>query len=118
MNLLDEEVRMPQGGDDKYLKKIVENQRTNSAFGGPGDPTTKGQVRPNAFLIRHYAGDVVYEVRGLVEKNADRLSRNLYDLLAGASDERTRAIFPVRSPLTLMPHPHSGQLPGCAQAQP
>ena len=38
----------------------------------------------------------VYDSRGMVEKNADRLSRNLYDLLASASDVRTRAVFPVR----------------------
>ena len=93
MNLLDEEVRVPQGSDDKFLAKISERQRAHAAFGAPGDTTA---IRAGTFLIRHYAGDVMYTARGLVEKNADRLSRNLYDLLAGASDERTRAIFPPR----------------------
>ena len=51
MNLLDEEVRMPQGSDDKYLAKIVERQRASKAFGAPGDTTA---IRPNTFLIRHY----------------------------------------------------------------
>ena len=37
MNLLDEEVRMPQGSDQKYLAKIVERQKTSKAFGAPGD---------------------------------------------------------------------------------
>ena len=121
MNLLDEEVRVPQGGDAKFLDKVVDRQRSSKAFGAPGDMP---HIRPNTFLIRHYAGDVLYDINGLVEKNADRLSRNLYDsslwplmtrgmpssphipwwprvrydLLANASDGRTRAIFPTRDP--------------------
>ena len=46
--------------------------------------------------MRHYAGEVVYDVRGMLEKNADRLSRNLYNLLNGASNTRTAAIFPTK----------------------
>ena len=100
LNLLDEEVRMPQGGDEKYLAKIVKQHGTgkSKAFGAPGDNmAAHHQVPPRAFLIRHYAGDVVYSVAGLVHKNADRLSVNLHDMLAeAAADERTRALFPVR----------------------
>ena len=36
-------------------------------------------------------------VAGFVEKNADKLSRNLYALLAGAAEGRTRALFPPKS---------------------
>ena len=87
---------MPQGGDDKYLAKIATRQAACPAFGPPGE----NHVPADAFLIRHYAGEVVYSSRGLVEKNADRLSRNLYDLLAGATDVRMRTIFPVRDEKT------------------
>ena len=38
-----------------------------------------------------------YDTRGFVEKNADKLSRNLYALLAGAAEGRTRALFPPKS---------------------
>ena len=51
MNLLDEEVRMPQGGDDKYLAKIAERQRQSRVFAGPGDNTS---IHSHAFLVRHY----------------------------------------------------------------
>ena len=93
MNLLDEEVRMPQGGDDKYLAKIAERQRQSTVFAGPGQVQS---IHASAFLVRHYAGEVVYDVRGMLEKNADRLSRNLYNLLNGASNTRTTAIFPAK----------------------
>eukprot|EP00964_Phaeocystis_antarctica_P094685 scaffold61344_cov46-Phaeocystis_antarctica.AAC.1 len=39
---------------------------------------------PNPNQVRHYAGEVVYDCRGMLEKNADRLSRNLYTLLSQA----------------------------------
>ena len=93
MNLLDEEVRMPQGGDDKYLAKIVERQAGSRVFAGPGEVQS---IHASAFLVRHYAGEVVYDCRGMVEKNADRLSRNLHEMLSSAADARTRAIFPAK----------------------
>jgi len=83
-------VRVPQGGDEKFLAKVVERQRGSRVFAGPGEVQS---IHSAAFLVRHYAGDVVYDSRGMLEKNADRLSRNLHDMLAGGADGRTRAIF-------------------------
>ena len=91
------QVRMPQGGDDKYLAKITERQRSSRVFAGPGENT---HIHSAAFLVKHYAGDVVYDVRGMLEKNADRLSRNLYMLLTAATNPRTAAIFPERDERT------------------
>ena len=34
------QVRMPQGGDDKYLAKITERQRSSRVFAGPGENTS------------------------------------------------------------------------------
>ena len=83
---------MPQGGDVKWVAKCAERHASNRVYGGP----SQTQVQ-HAFSIKHYAGDVTYDCRGMVEKNADRLSRNLYDLCSGASEGRTRAIFPLKS---------------------
>ena len=49
MNLLDEEVRMPQGGDDKYLAKIADRQRQSTVFAGPGQVQS---IHASAFLVR------------------------------------------------------------------
>ena len=61
----------------------------------PLDPSPTS-LAPTPRQVRHYAGEVVYDVRGMLEKNADRLSRNLYNLLNGASNTRTKAIFPTK----------------------
>ncbi|KAL1507307.1 hypothetical protein AB1Y20_008153 [Prymnesium parvum] len=91
LNLLDEEVRVPQGGDIKWVEKCAERHATSKMYGGPGVT----QVN-YAFLVRHYAGEVTYDCRGMVEKNADRLSRNLYQLLSEAAEERTKLLFPPK----------------------
>ena len=92
LNLLDEEVRIPQGSDLKWLAKCADAHATHPAFGGP-----KVTQRASAFLVRHYAGQVTYEVTAMVEKNADRLSRNLSDLLSSSADARTKALFPQQA---------------------
>ena len=79
LNLLDEEVRVPQGGDFKWVGKCAEKHGGNPAYSGPAQTQLS-----HAFVVRHYAGEVVYDCRGMLEKNADRLSRNLYTLLSQA----------------------------------
>jgi myosin heavy subunit len=34
-----------------------------------------------AFAVMHYAGEVVFDVSGFVEKNQDTLYRDLYDFV-------------------------------------
>jgi myosin heavy subunit len=53
LNLLDEEVRMPQGSDLKWLAKCAENHASHASYGGP-----KVTQKSGTFLVRHYAGDV------------------------------------------------------------
>ena len=63
-----------------------------------GRRTTHARAAPQLTLPPHPStGDVPYDTRGFVEKNADKLSRNLYALLAGAAEGRTRALFPPKS---------------------
>ena len=45
------QVRMPQGGDDKYLAKIAERQRQSTVFAGPGQVQS---IHASAFLVRLY----------------------------------------------------------------
>lgn len=40
------------------------------------------QQRQNKFLIKHYAGDVMYDIPGMTDKNKDQMSKDLINLLA------------------------------------
>ncbi|KAI8097112.1 P-loop containing nucleoside triphosphate hydrolase protein [Halteromyces radiatus] len=44
------------------------------------------ESRGNKFLIKHYAGDVMYNVEGLTDKNKDSLLKDLLDLAASSEN--------------------------------
>lgn len=51
-------------------------------------------MRGTAFCVKHYAGDVTYEVAGLVEKNKDTLLRDHLEVLKMTDNELLLALFP------------------------
>lgn len=51
--------------------------------------------RRGKFIIKHYAGDVTYEVSGMTDKNKDNMLRDLLELLDTSSNEFvTNGLFP------------------------
>ena len=57
-------------------------------------------VRPSSFLIKHYAGDVEYSVRGFLFKNRDKLHDSLATVLSASEDELLSSLF---APATMPP---------------
>jgi myosin I len=60
------------------------------------------------FLVRHYAGDVMYDVSGMTDKNKDALVKDLLDLVANSSNRFLQDLFPDR------PDPNSKKRPPTA----
>ncbi|GEQ70372.1 hypothetical protein JCM33374_g4049 [Metschnikowia sp. JCM 33374] len=51
--------------------------------------------RRGKFIIKHYAGDVTYEVAGMTDKNKDNMLRDLLELLSTSTNSFvTSALFP------------------------
>lgn len=50
--------------------------------------------RQGQFLIKHYAGDVMYQVEGMTDKNKDQLLKDLLDLVEGSGSEFMHMLFP------------------------
>lgn len=51
--------------------------------------------RRGKFIIKHYAGDVAYEVAGMTDKNKDNMLRDLLEMLScSANTFITEALFP------------------------
>lgn len=67
------------------------------------------ESRGSKFLVRHYAGDVLYNVEGMTDKNKDALLKDLVELAAASSNEFiSRTLFPER------PDPNSRKRPPTA----
>jgi hypothetical protein len=68
--LLEEEIRLPRTTDMTLLVKL--NKITNKRYNRP-----KGEEGRRGFGIQHYAGAVVYQVAGFLEKTKDTLYPDL-----------------------------------------
>jgi myosin-1 len=58
------------------------------------DPMNKVLGHAENFLVKHYAGDVVYTVSGFIEKNRDSLFQDLKRLLWNSKNKTLRSMWP------------------------
>ncbi|XP_037131464.1 unconventional myosin-X [Syngnathus acus] len=72
--LINEESHFPKATDDTLLEKL-HSQHSKNAF------YVKPRVAVHYFGVRHYAGEVVYDVRGTLEKNRDTFRDDVLHLL-------------------------------------
>ncbi|XP_028348627.1 unconventional myosin-X isoform X2 [Physeter macrocephalus] len=72
--LINEESHFPQATDGTLLEKL-HNQHANNHF------YVKPRVAVSNFGVKHYAGEVQYDVRGILEKNRDTFRDDLLNLL-------------------------------------
>ena len=79
MGALTEECIFPKGSDGSYAEKVKKVHSKHAHF---NDMKTE----PTAFAVRHFAGEVVYEVDGFLAKNKDPISQDLLVLLQHSGD--------------------------------
>ncbi|KAF8560099.1 myosin class I heavy chain [Imleria badia] len=65
-------------------------------------------ARGAQFLVKHYAGDVMYNISGMTDKNKDALVKDLFDLIGSSGNHFLQTIFPDR------PDPNSKKRPPTA----
>ncbi|KPV76242.1 uncharacterized protein RHOBADRAFT_34869 [Rhodotorula graminis WP1] len=75
-------------------------------MGGISNP--QFEPRGSKFLVKHYAGDVMYTVAGMTDKNKDVLLKDILDLIASSSNQYLQGLFPDR------PDPDSKKRPPTA----
>lgn len=71
-------------GADEALQQRITGCNNNPHF----------NLRGKRFLIKHYAGEVTYDIQGLVEKNKDTLSNDLIELVQSSTDPFLVKLFP------------------------
>ncbi|KAF8899062.1 P-loop containing nucleoside triphosphate hydrolase protein [Infundibulicybe gibba] len=87
----------PSAADNSFI------QRTSMLSSNP-----HFEARGTQFLVKHYAGDVMYNVAGMTDKNKDSLIKDLLDLIASSSNQFLQTLFPDR------PDPNSKKRPPTA----
>uniref|UniRef100_A0A5B7A873 Putative myosin-1 n=1 Tax=Davidia involucrata TaxID=16924 RepID=A0A5B7A873_DAVIN len=76
LSLLDEESTFPNGTDLTFANKLKQHLNSNSCFRGE---------RGKAFTVCHYAGEVMYDTTGFLEKNRDLLHLDSIQLLSSCT---------------------------------
>jgi myosin heavy subunit len=87
--MLDEEVVLPKGGDDslveKYHKAFAE-QTKHKYY-------DRKRQQKEIFIINHYAGAVIYNIAGFVDKNKDNIHDSLEKAVKSSGCELIQRIF-------------------------
>ena len=95
---LDEEVKL-SGNDASYLRKIDRdhNTKADSKSKDTADENRRFnrtiKTKPGHFEIRHFAGLVLYDSDGFVEKNKDKLHDHLESLIQEFSNEAIKKML-------------------------
>ncbi|CDF88994.1 ZYBA0S03-06678g1_1 [Zygosaccharomyces bailii CLIB 213] len=58
------------------------------------------EMRSSKFVIKHYAGDVTYDITGITDKNKDQLQKDLVELMGTSENIFLKTIFPDTSDKT------------------
>ncbi|KIW87740.1 myosin-1 [Cladophialophora bantiana CBS 173.52] len=104
--------------DNKVVCSLIEDKRPPGVFAalndacatahadsGAADQTFVGRLnflssnpnfesRQGQFIIKHYAGDVSYQVAGMTDKNKDQLLKDLLNLVSESSNGFVHELFP------------------------
>ncbi|XP_040924063.1 LOW QUALITY PROTEIN: unconventional myosin-X [Betta splendens] len=84
--LLNEESHFPKATDGTLLEKLHSQHSKNPFY-------VKPRVAVHYFGVRHYAGEVVYDVRGMLEKNRDTFRDDILNLLRESRSDFVYDLF-------------------------
>ena len=86
ISLIDEESRMPRGTDESVKNKMHNGHGSHAYY-------IKPRVLNSLFGINHYAGPVMYDLTGIVEKNRDLFRGDMLDVLQNSQNDFVFDLF-------------------------
>ena len=87
--LLEEHGMMKRKPDNGALLNVFHSKHGEADHAKYSKPRFGG----DEFIVRHFAGDVTYNIRGFIQKNNDSLNEQLLQLMGGSSSEFLQMIF-------------------------
>ncbi|TPX58441.1 hypothetical protein PhCBS80983_g03113 [Powellomyces hirtus] len=87
LSLLDEETKFPKGTDDSWLAKLDTTHIKHPFY-------IKARTQKGVFGVRHYAGDVTYNVSSFLDKNRDAIQEELYEVVRASKKPYVAKVFP------------------------
>ena len=85
-HLLDDESNFPKATDLSYLEKCHYNHALNELYSRP-------RMNSMEFGIKHYAGQVWYNVEGFLDKNRDTLRYDVMSLMISSKEKMISKMF-------------------------
>eukprot|EP01132_Coremiostelium_polycephalum_P006092 gene6092-7590_t len=98
VSLLDEACLIAKSTDQTFLQNLI------NAFDGKNphfqsyQGTKDRTIGESCFRLKHYAGDVTYNVHGFLDKNKDTLFGDLMSCMESSSDPLIHGLFPPAKP--------------------
>ena len=89
LTVLDDQCSLGKGTDLAFLDSILRD------FEGKNPYFARKKLSKNTFVVKHYAGDVSYDVTGWLDKNRDTLKDVLKDLSRRSSNPLVATLFPA-----------------------
>lgn len=86
LHLLDDESNFPKATDLSFLEKCHYNHALSELYSRP-------RMNSAEFAIKHYAGQVWYNVEGFLDKNRDTLRPDVVELLISSKISVSSAAF-------------------------
>jgi myosin-5 len=86
LDLLDEECRMPKGSDKSWVEKLYDKCKKWEHFSKP-------RLSQTAFIVKHFADNVEYEIAGFLHKNRDTVMEEQLNILKASNNELLSDLF-------------------------
>ena len=99
--LLEEHGMMKRKPDNDALLNVFHNKHGDAAHAKYSKPRFGG----DEFIVKHFAGDVTYNIRGFIEKNNDSLNEQLLQLMGGSSSDFFQMIYSTDEAGGALPKP-------------
>jgi len=97
ISLLDESCLIAKSTDQSFLDGVCKTFEKNPHFQSYASSKDRS-IGDNCFRLKHYAGDVTYDVKGFLDKNKDTLFSDLINCMQASSDKLVQGLFPPTKP--------------------